>query len=123
MAVPLHPLSTLCLLDFQVPQDFCLWLTSLLSNHFPVSILQNSFKRTIEPPCGVKANLLKSYTSFSDDFLNSCPRVRHRSCFGLLSPARACSSICSLPCHCSSSDIDLPFLQNSHMLEKGWWYF
>ncbi|KAM9542404.1 LOW QUALITY PROTEIN: dynein axonemal heavy chain 1-like [Guaruba guarouba] len=59
----------------QVHQDFCLWLTSLLSNHFPVSILQNSFKMTMEPPCGVKANLLKSYTSFSDDFLNSCPRV------------------------------------------------
>ncbi|KAM9533492.1 LOW QUALITY PROTEIN: dynein axonemal heavy chain 1 [Guaruba guarouba] len=59
----------------QVHQDFRLWLISLPSNHFPVSILQNSFKMTIEPPCGVKANLLKSYTSFSDDFLNSCPRV------------------------------------------------
>lgn len=97
VAVPLHPLSTLCLLDFQVHQDFRLWLTSLPSNNFPVSILQNCFKMTIEPPRGVKANMLKSYTSFSDDFLNSCPRVRHRSCFGLLSPARTCSSICSLP--------------------------
>ncbi|XP_010014835.1 PREDICTED: dynein heavy chain 1, axonemal, partial [Nestor notabilis] len=59
----------------QVHQDFRLWLTSLPSNHFPVSILQNGSKMTIEPPHGVKANLLKSYISFSDDFLNSCPKV------------------------------------------------
>uniref|UniRef100_A0A803YA76 Dynein axonemal heavy chain 1 n=1 Tax=Meleagris gallopavo TaxID=9103 RepID=A0A803YA76_MELGA len=56
-------------------KDFRLWLTSLPSNRFPVSILQNSSKMTIEPPRGVKANLLKSYISFSDDFLNSCPKV------------------------------------------------
>nr|XP_009665828.1 PREDICTED: dynein heavy chain 1, axonemal [Struthio camelus australis] len=59
----------------KVHQDFRLWLTSLPSNCFPVSILQNSSKMTIEPPRGVKANLLKSYISFSDDFLNSCPKV------------------------------------------------
>uniref|UniRef100_A0A8B9EVG3 Dynein axonemal heavy chain 1 n=1 Tax=Anser cygnoides TaxID=8845 RepID=A0A8B9EVG3_ANSCY len=56
-------------------KDFRLWLTSLPSNRFPVSILQNSSKVTIEPPRGVKANLLKSYSSFSDDFLNSCSKV------------------------------------------------
>uniref|UniRef100_A0A8B9CDG4 Dynein axonemal heavy chain 1 n=1 Tax=Anser brachyrhynchus TaxID=132585 RepID=A0A8B9CDG4_9AVES len=59
----------------KVQQDFRLWLTSLPSNRFPVSILQNSSKVTIEPPRGVKANLLKSYSSFSDDFLNSCSKV------------------------------------------------
>ncbi|XP_050760847.1 dynein axonemal heavy chain 1 [Gymnogyps californianus] len=59
----------------KVHQDFRLWLTSLPSNRFPVSILQNGSKLTIEPPRGVKANLLKSYISFSDDFLNSCPKV------------------------------------------------
>ncbi|NWQ64257.1 DYH1 protein, partial [Neopipo cinnamomea] len=59
----------------KVHLDFRLWLTSLPSNHFPVSILQNGSKMTIEPPRGVKANLLKSYISFSDDFLNSCSKV------------------------------------------------
>ncbi|NXN51379.1 DYH1 protein, partial [Rynchops niger] len=59
----------------KVHQDFRLWLTSLPSNRFPVSILQNSSKMTIEPPRGLKANLLKSYISFSDDFLSSCPKV------------------------------------------------
>uniref|UniRef100_A0A8B9MD76 Dynein axonemal heavy chain 1 n=1 Tax=Accipiter nisus TaxID=211598 RepID=A0A8B9MD76_9AVES len=60
----------------KVHKDFRLWLTSLPSNHFPVSILQNGSKMTIEPPRGVKANLLKSYISFSDDFLNSCPKFK-----------------------------------------------
>ncbi|XP_071611851.1 dynein axonemal heavy chain 1 [Heliangelus exortis] len=59
----------------KVHQDFRLWLTSLPSKDFPVSILQNGSKMTIEPPRGVKANLLKSYVSFTDDFLNSCPKV------------------------------------------------
>ncbi|XP_006892361.1 PREDICTED: dynein heavy chain 1, axonemal [Elephantulus edwardii] len=59
----------------KVHRDFRLWLTSLPSNKFPVSILQNGSKMTIEPPRGVKANLLKSYNSLSEDFLNSCQKV------------------------------------------------
>ncbi|XP_054992649.1 dynein axonemal heavy chain 1 [Sorex araneus] len=59
----------------KVHRDFRLWLTSLPSNKFPVTILQNSSKMTIEPPRGVKANLLKSYSSLSDDFLNSCHKT------------------------------------------------
>ena len=39
---------------------------------FPVFILQNGSKMTVEPPKGIKANLLKSYVSFNDNFLNSC---------------------------------------------------
>uniref|UniRef100_A0A8C9M054 Dynein axonemal heavy chain 1 n=1 Tax=Piliocolobus tephrosceles TaxID=591936 RepID=A0A8C9M054_9PRIM len=61
----------------KVHRDFRLWLTSLPSNKFPVSILQNGSKMTIEPPRGVKANLLKSYSSLGEDFLNSCHKVRH----------------------------------------------
>lgn len=61
----------------QVHRDFRLWLTSLPSNKFPVSILQNGSKMTIEPPRGVKANLLKSYNSLNDDFLLSCNKVMH----------------------------------------------
>ena len=64
----------------QVHRDFRLWLTSLPSNKFPVSILQNGSKMTIEPPRGVKANLLKSYSSLSDDFLNSCRKVKGTGC-------------------------------------------
>uniref|UniRef100_A0AAR2LEL7 Dynein, axonemal, heavy chain 1 n=1 Tax=Pygocentrus nattereri TaxID=42514 RepID=A0AAR2LEL7_PYGNA len=59
----------------KVHRDFRLWLTSLPSNKFPVSILQNGSKMTIEPPRGIKANLLKTYLSLNDDFINSCSKV------------------------------------------------
>ena len=49
-----------------------MWLTSMPSPKFPVYILQNGSKMTVEPPRGIKANLLKSYVSFNDDFLQSC---------------------------------------------------
>lgn len=85
-------------------QDFRLWLTSLPSNRFPVSILQNSSKVTIEPPRGVKANLLKSYSSFSDDFLNSCSKVRKAQ---VLLPS-LCLLLCTYsPSRCFSLGTDL----------------
>ncbi|KAG7477961.1 hypothetical protein MATL_G00075170 [Megalops atlanticus] len=59
----------------KVHRDFRLWLTSLPSNKFPVAILQNGSKMTIEPPRGIKANLLKTYLSLSDDFFASCSRT------------------------------------------------
>ncbi|KAG7263605.1 hypothetical protein CRUP_020855, partial [Coryphaenoides rupestris] len=59
----------------QVHRDFRLWLTSLPSNKFPVSILQNGSKMTVEPPRGIKANLLKTYLSLTPDFLSSCSKV------------------------------------------------
>ncbi|CAF1623103.1 unnamed protein product, partial [Didymodactylos carnosus] len=55
-----------------VHKDFRLWLTSMPSPQFPVMILQNGSKMTMEPPRGIKANLLKSYLTLTDDFLNSC---------------------------------------------------
>ncbi|XP_066265764.1 dynein axonemal heavy chain 1-like isoform X1 [Branchiostoma lanceolatum] len=58
----------------KVHRDFRLWLTSMPSPKFPVPILQNSSKMTVEPPRGIKANLLKSYTGYNDDFLNSCTK-------------------------------------------------
>jgi len=57
---------------FQVHKDFRLWLTSMPSPQFPVMILQNGSKMTVEPPRGIKANLLRSYITLNDDFLTSC---------------------------------------------------
>ena len=47
------------------------------SPKFPVPVLQNSSKMTIEPPRGIKANLLKSFTGFNDEFLEGNSKVSH----------------------------------------------
>ncbi|KAJ3368393.1 Dynein heavy chain 1, axonemal [Kappamyces sp. JEL0680] len=59
----------------KVHRDFRLWLTSMPSTKFPVTILQNGVKTTMEPPNGIKANLLRNYAAFNDDFLSQCTKA------------------------------------------------
>lgn len=58
----------------EIHKDYRLWLTSMPSGEFPVSILQHSVKITIEPPRGIKMNMISSYAGFTDKVINSHPK-------------------------------------------------
>jgi dynein heavy chain, axonemal len=52
--------------DSVIDSNFRLFLTTEPTNDFPISLLQRSMKVTNEPPAGLRAGLLHSYTSFVD---------------------------------------------------------
>lgn len=54
-----------------VNPSFRLWLTSMPSEDFPLSILQNGAKITNEPPRGMKANLAQTYQAIDGGWFES----------------------------------------------------
>ena len=69
----------------KIHKDFRLWLTSMPSPDFPVSILQNGVKMTLEPPKGLKSNLTRAYFRMDDAYLSECekPAEWRRMLFGM----------------------------------------
>jgi len=49
-----------------------LWLTSMPTNQFPALLLQNGVKMTNEPPKGLRANIIGSFSKADDKLLNDC---------------------------------------------------
>ena len=69
----------------KVHKDFRLWLSSMPSAAFPVSILQSGVKMTNEPPAGLRASLKNTFYNMTDESLNATgkPKKYKRLFFGL----------------------------------------
>lgn len=68
--------------------EFRLWMTSNPTPSFPITILQNSVKMTMEPPKGLRSNLQRSYKLepiANEEFFegSSKPKAFKRLLFGL----------------------------------------
>ena len=61
--------------DESVADEYRLWLTSMPTKKFPVSILQNGIKITNEPPEGIKANLTRTFLDMTEAEYNSCSKT------------------------------------------------
>ena len=68
-----------------VHRDFRLWLTSMPSKDFPVSVLQDGAKMVNEPPKGLRTNVLASYLAVDQAYLDNCPKLKEwrKLLFGL----------------------------------------
>ena len=56
-----------------VNPGFRLWLSSMPSPAFPPSVLHASLKLAVQPPCGVRATLARTYAVMTDEAFEASP--------------------------------------------------
>jgi dynein heavy chain, axonemal len=56
-------------------KDFRMWLTSMPTESFSIPILQNSIKMTLEPPQGLRNNLLRTYRNMDEKDFGECKKT------------------------------------------------
>ncbi|XP_026672559.1 dynein heavy chain 8, axonemal-like [Ceratina calcarata] len=61
------------ILEMEEPHpNFRIWITTEPHKDFPISLLQMSIKYTYEPPQGIRAGLLATYSGMNQDMLDQC---------------------------------------------------
>ncbi|KAF4658988.1 hypothetical protein FOL47_007767, partial [Perkinsus chesapeaki] len=88
LAVSWMPVLEKVVEDFReedINPAFRLWLTAMPSPAFPISVLQNGIKMTLEPPKGLKNSLVRAYMGMDDEWFESCskPQAFKKLLFGL----------------------------------------
>ncbi|KAK9298339.1 hypothetical protein QLX08_008257 [Tetragonisca angustula] len=66
------------ILEMEDPHpNFRIWITTEPHKDFPISLLQTSIKYTYEPPQGIRAGLLATYSGMHQEMLDQCDALQY----------------------------------------------
>lgn len=71
-------METIMLINSACPENFRIWITTEVHDEFPIGLLQMAIKFTNEPPAGLRAGLMRTYSSVSQEMLDVIPTEQWR---------------------------------------------